>query len=114
MNRMNDLFNLIYLKHNIIYGMFPIIDSNKGHKLTEDEPNQTKPNQKKKSEQQKSAHWCKQNVVYSHTQMHRCSYPKFSRRFSMSHFYFVIIFYIVFRSIVIIPLVHARATVQRR
>lgn len=42
MNRMNDLFNLIYLKHNIIYGMFPIIDSNKDHKLSEDEPNQKK------------------------------------------------------------------------
>lgn len=47
MNRMNDLFNLIYLKHNIIYGMFPIIDSNKGHKLTEDEPSQAKPRQTK-------------------------------------------------------------------
>lgn len=58
MNRMNDLFNLIYLKHNIIYGMFPIIDSNKGDKLTEDGPNRTKPNQKKIYEQQ-SAHQSK-------------------------------------------------------
>lgn len=80
---MNDLFNLIYLKHNIIYGMFPIIDSNKGHKLTEDEPNQTKP----KKLNNKRAHTGVNKMLYSHTS-HLRPLPKSSGRTTHTHFTF--------------------------